>query len=197
MLVLTLLTNVVDADHHCVTASREAIGDDVERVLDVERTRRRELRDLIKSSLLEDLADAQEHILKRQSLGLVLRVQHLEESAGQRPTGSAYKWQRVGFVKKVARKQTASRCAAGRGMGQCDERTNVPAGSGREKLATLDTSAEVCSSRHPEIILTSAGMSFSACSRADDIVRSKGKSNGGVLFVSQRRCEIMNVASRC
>lgn len=123
MLVLTLLTNVVDADHHCVTASREAIGDDVERVLDVERTRRRELRDLIKSSLLEDLADAQEHILKRQSLGLVLRVQHLEESAGQRPTGSAYKWQRVGFVKKVARKQTASRCAAGRGMGRTHERT--------------------------------------------------------------------------
>jgi hypothetical protein len=47
-----------------VSASGEAIRDDVERVLDVERTRRRELRDLIESSLFEDLTDAQQHILK-------------------------------------------------------------------------------------------------------------------------------------
>lgn len=37
-----------------------------------------------------------------------------------------------------------------------------PAGSGREKLATLETSAEVCSSRQPEIMRTVAGIISSA-----------------------------------
>ena len=173
-----------------MAASREAIRDDVERVLDVERTRRRELRDLIKSSLFEDLTDAQQHILKRQGLGLVLRVQDLEKCAGQRSTGSTYK--RLGAKIREIREWFNSRglrhrqrngfsmhqTVEGGTQYNLTDALNEPAGSGREKLATLDTSADVCSSRHPEIILTSAGISFSACSRADDMVTAKTKRKG-------------------
>jgi hypothetical protein len=143
-------------------------------VLDVERTRRRELRNLVKSSLFEDLTDAQQHILKRQGLGLVLRVQDLEKCAGQRPTGSTCKRLKFKRLKAQAEKPFKMHQTAV-GWEPTMRRRHLPAGSGREKLATLDTSADVCSSRHPEIILTSAGMSFSACSRADDIVTQATK----------------------
>ena len=65
-----------------------------------------------------------------------------------------------------------------------------PAGSGRRKLATLLTSAEVCSSRQPDIRRTSAGISFSACSKTVDMVVSllsvfSNNERGGVCSYSR------------
>ena len=64
----------------------------------------------------------------------------------------------------------------------------LPAGSGREKEATLETSAEVCSSRQPEIMRISAGMAFLACSKVSDMVEVVDRVD--TMIEEKKCCEV-------
>ena len=70
-------------------------------------------------------------------------------------------------------------------LSRADSFNDLPFGSGNWNDATFETSADVCSSRQPEIIWISAGIAFFAFSKGVDIVQKSNTMDTEVLWTGQ------------